>query len=203
MHTDLGKLVSFLGFFPSSLFKMSYMVSFSCMRFTSLLPELHSDKCMCGKISSDTAGNAKCSFTGDTPDDDRVKVNCGQLNTASIDGVSISAPNNSNGSGTSTSQSTSSNSTQTKNGNANNSGSSGGNKSSSIALNPTGGTAGTTAKTSAPTSAPNSSNGPGASTSKPNDSSGTQTKNGNANGSGVTNGTATSTPKGGKLRRNK
>jgi hypothetical protein len=88
---------------------------------------------MCGKISSDTEGNAKCSFTGHTPDDDRVQVDCGKLTTASIDGVSISPPKSSNGSETKTSQSEPSSSSQTKDRNANTSGSSAVNNSSSIA----------------------------------------------------------------------
>ncbi len=47
---------------------------------------------MCGKITSDSAADAKCAFTGQTPDDDNVKVNCGDLRTAKIDGISLSTP---------------------------------------------------------------------------------------------------------------
>jgi len=65
------------------------------------------DKCMCGIISSDNGGDATCNFNGDTPDDDNVKVNCGQLSTASINGATISAPNGSTGSSSSSSSSTS------------------------------------------------------------------------------------------------
>jgi len=51
---------------------------------------------MCGKITSDTAADAKCAFTGQTPDDDNVKVNCGDLRTAKIDGISLSTPGDEN-----------------------------------------------------------------------------------------------------------
>ena len=47
---------------------------------------------MCGKITSDTAADAKCAFTGQTPNDDNVEVNCGDLRTSKIDGISLSTP---------------------------------------------------------------------------------------------------------------
>ncbi len=53
-------------------------------------------KCMCAKITSKTAADAKCAFTGPTPDDDNVKVNCGDLRTAKIDGISLSTPGDEN-----------------------------------------------------------------------------------------------------------
>lgn len=56
-------------------------------------------------ISSDRGGDATCNFNGDTPNDDNAKVDCGQLSTASINGVTFSAPNGSTGSSSSSSTS--------------------------------------------------------------------------------------------------
>ncbi len=53
---------------------------------------------MCGKITSDTAADAKCAFTGQTPNDDTVEVNCGDLRTPKIDGISLSTPDDEKGS---------------------------------------------------------------------------------------------------------
>jgi hypothetical protein len=44
---------------------------------------------MCGVISSEGA-DATCKFDGKTPDDDSTSVNCSQLGSAKIDGVSFS-----------------------------------------------------------------------------------------------------------------
>jgi len=53
------------------------------------------DKCMCGLISSEGA-DSTCKFNGQTPDDDSTKVDCSNLSSATINGVSFNVGASSN-----------------------------------------------------------------------------------------------------------
>jgi hypothetical protein len=76
-----------------------------------LLPK--SDKCMCGMISSEGT-DSTCKFNGQTPDDDSTKVDCSNLSSAKINGVSfnVGATNHANASSTSATGKTSDKATE-------------------------------------------------------------------------------------------